>query len=705
MSKEWYSASELAGVQGMPTSVRGVNKMGDRGDITRQKRTKGKGWEYHLYSLPTDTQAALLIQQQPVATAKPAIKKAGIHHYDSEGLWANYESKSETAKQQAQDRLAAINAALTLIENGTAKSVAWNTAAKTAGVSKATLYRQYGKVEHYHRSDWLAALVSGYTGRTAKAECSDEAWSFFKSDYLRLEQPGAAACYDRLQRTAAEHGWAIPSLRTLERKIEKDIPPTVRVLMREGEYALMRMYPAQQRSIRDLHALQWINGDGYQHNVFVEWPNGDIVRPKTWFWQDIYSRKILSYRTDISENTDVIRLSFGDLVEQYGLSDDVTIDNTRAAANKWMTGGVANRYRFKVKKDDPLGLFPTLGIQVHWTSVLAGKGHGQAKPIERSFGVGGLGEYVDKHPAFAGAHTGANPMAKPDNYGSKVVPLDTFLKVLDQEISAWNAKEGRRTEICDGVQSFNQAFNDSYEKATIRKATAEQRRLWLLTAEAVNVKADATVTLDAGKASGIGKNRYGSDALYEFVGKKVVVRFDPQALHDNVHLYTLDSRYIGEAQCITTTGFGDTTAAREHTRQRTAMIKATKIAAKAEDKMDAIEIAGMVPTMPVEHPPQAGSVRLFNPVTHQRKAPQKRALTAAEQAIAEELASIPLADVQQLPEQPRQRFHRWLEIDAAIAAGVEVAENDLTWHQRYQGTPEYAAERMVHEEFGLSIAQ
>ncbi len=63
--------------------------------------------------------------------------------------------------------------------------------------------------------------------------------------------------------------------------------------------------------------------------------------------------------------------------------------------------GVPNRYRFKVKPDDPLGMIPMLGIKLHWSSVLLGKGHGQAKPIERAFGNGGLEEYIDKHIAFA----------------------------------------------------------------------------------------------------------------------------------------------------------------------------------------------------------------------------------------------------------------------------------------------------------------
>lgn len=84
------------------------------------------------------------------------------------------------------------------------------------------------------------------------------------------------------------------------------------------------------------------------------------------------------------ENTDSIRLSLMDVCSKYGLPREITIDNTRAAANKWMTGGVPNRH-FKVKEDDPLGIIPMMGIALHWSSVILGKGHGQAKPVERAW--------------------------------------------------------------------------------------------------------------------------------------------------------------------------------------------------------------------------------------------------------------------------------------------------------------------------------
>ncbi|MFX3972858.1 transposase domain-containing protein, partial [Streptococcus suis] len=82
--------------------------------------------------------------------------------------------------------------------------------------------------------------------------------------------------------------------------------------------------------------------------------------PKTWFWQDVRTRRILGYRTSISENTDSIRHALMDVIFNYGIPNTITLDNTRAAANKAMTGGIANRYRFKHDELDPKGIMPIL---------------------------------------------------------------------------------------------------------------------------------------------------------------------------------------------------------------------------------------------------------------------------------------------------------------------------------------------------------
>lgn len=708
MTGEWFSATELSGLPGMPQSESGVIRLAKREAWSYQKRPgRGGGREYHLSSLPLSTQTACLKAAAP-APQIPATPREKIPHtYDRDSLWAHHDRASSSKKRQARHKLDILLKVVALVDAGESFELAAKAVADTAGASWRTVQGWYhgnnGRpgVKHYDRSDWLAALVPGYAGGTSQAELSQEAWDVFRADYLRSEAPTASACYRRLKRAADAHGWEIPSLRTVDRRI-KEIPRTIRVLLREGEQGLLRLYPAQQRSVRELHAMQWINGDGYQHNVFVQWPNGTIERPKTWFWQDVYSRMILSYRVDVTENTDSIRLAFGDLVENYGIPEHATIDNTRAAANKWMTGGVKNRYRFTVREDDPLGLLPALDVQVHWTSVHNGKGHGQAKPVERLFGIGGIGEVVDKHPAFAGAYTGANPNAKPENYGKTAVPIEKFLDVLQQEIIALNDREKRQTEICAGVQSFRQAFEQSYSRAPIRKATSEQRRLWLLSAEAIEVRSAGTVTLDAGSATGKGRNRYQAHELLDLAGHRIAVRFDPEDLHGEVYAYTLDGRFICACHCIEATGFGNTEAARTYNRARKQFLRATKQAARAETRMEVMEAAEQLPQIETPEPPEASVVRPLRPEPKLGRVYQPAPVDpAAHAALVASFEQQQRAEVRSIGDDPRRIHAYWLRISDRIESGQQVSEEERQGWAIYRNSGQYQTQQKFFETFGL----
>jgi transposase InsO family protein len=633
--REWFTAQELAGLPGTPETLPGVRYRAKSEGWQKRKRAKGKGFEYHINSLPPLAQAELAkrefrkspagsssaggsVQHQADGRSAPAASGAAVSQggeaaapfeYDPDSLWRRFERQSARRKKEAEALAVAVDSALAMIDRDIPARVAWAKAGESVGKSRATLQRWHEKIRKYHRSDWPAAALRNYRGRTATASFSRKAWDYLISDYLRQERPTLSACYDRLRRTAEAEGWEIPPERTVRRRVENYCKqyPTRLALLREGEGMLMRMYPDMQRTVADLHALEWINGDGYQHNVFVEWPDGTIARPKTWFWQDVYSRKIVGFRTDETEHSDMIRLALGDVVERFGIPRHATIDNTRAAANKWLTGGVPNRYRFTVREDEPLGLLPSLGVQVHWTSVHNGRGHGQAKPIERAFqSRGGLGDYVDRAREFEGAFCGEDPTKKPENYGQRAVPFDEFVAVLVREIRAWNARIGRRTEICAGKLSYDQAFEESYRKSEIRKATAAQRRLWLMKAEQVRGAHDGTVMLQAGGVVGVGKNRYGSEALHPYIGQKVAIRFDPHALHGEVYAYSAADEYLGPCECIAAHGYGDTVAGRKHNRARKQWMNAEKQKAEAMRLMSAAEATRLMPDIDEPEDPEPG---------------------------------------------------------------------------------------------------
>ncbi|SIO94825.1 transposase domain-containing protein [Vibrio spartinae] len=621
----WVQAKELINLAGLPGTPQGISYKARTGGWVKRnvEGVKGRVYEYLLSSLPASVQSAVLKKQNKIVIDNQIFdipkQRNAQEKYSAEALWDRYNKSNAKSKEKAQKALLSVRAVKTLLANKVPAMDAYDAISDEYSVPTPTLRRHVKKVEGIEESDWLPALLSGHCdGAKARrenqfAEISPDAWAAFKADYLRLERPSIAKCYERLLKAAKEHDWIVPSVKSITRRIEKEIPMQQRVLLREGEHALLQMYPPQERSVADLHAMEWINGDGYQHNVFVKWFNGEVLRPKTWFWQDVHTRKIVGWRCDISENTDSIRLSLMDVCQRYGIPKEITIDNTRAAANKWMTGGVPNRYRFKVKDDDPMGIIPMLGIKLHWSSVILGKGHGQAKPIERAFGVGGLDEYIDKHPSLAGAYTGPNPMAKPDNYGSTAIDADVFLQTIASGVEMYNERQNRQTEVCRGFMSFDEAFRISYENAPIRKATSAQIQLMMLQAEAVRVSRHGTIVLESGGSLAGRKNRYFNEKLMDLVGKKVVARFDPQQLHESVEIYTLNGVHMFTAECLDKAGFGDTQAAREHKRKRTQFTKAHKAAAQAQQEMSALEAAAMLPEPEDDTPPESRVVEVYRP--------------------------------------------------------------------------------------------
>jgi hypothetical protein len=320
-------------------------------------------------------------------------------------------------------------------------------------------------------------------------------------------------------------------------------------------------------------------------------------------WQDLYSGKLLSYRVDKTENRDAIRLAFGDVADNYGIPDTVYLDNGRGFAAKAFTGGTPNRFRFKVKDEDPVGTLTALGVRVRW--VLPSRG--QSKPIERAFGD--LAEHVSKDPRLAGAYTGKNPTDKPDNYGQRSVDLDTFLEVLDDNIVRHNARQGRRSHTCQG-RSLDETFRASYERAVVRWPSATDRRHYLLAAEGVRAnKQDGSIRLQTGG------NHYHCDALSELAGQRVVVRFDPERLHESIHVYELSGRYVGEAECVQRVGFDDATAAREHARLQKQHQKAARETLERERRMTVLEASKLMSGKPDEEEvPEPAAKRLVRPV-------------------------------------------------------------------------------------------
>ncbi|MDP1696469.1 MAG: transposase domain-containing protein [Xanthomonadaceae bacterium] len=624
---EGYNIRTIALALGVTKRAAELRANREKWPFTRAK--SGRVWIrlYRLADLPADVQAAILLRANRAATAQeqaPRQHRDRSRRWTDEQLrsaWQRYERVTDDLKNEAKRRHAALLSVDALVRGGHALMSARGTVAAqlqregVRGASVATLGRWAKEIKGAPRDAWLALLTPAYVGRTATAEMPTEAWDIYKADWLRLEQPSAESCYARLQRVATEHGWELPSLRTFTRRIDREIPVQVQVLAREGEEALMRMYPAQERDRSGFAALEAVNADGHKFDVFTRFEDGTIGRPMMVGVQCLGSGKLLGYRVAQTESADLARLAFADVVRTYGIPRLCWLDNGRGFASKMLTGGAPTRYRFTVREEDPTGILVALGIEIHWATPY----HGQAKPIERAWRD--LCDRVAKHPAFAGAYTGNNPTAKPENYGSKAVPIEEFRRVLADEIAHHNAREGRRTKVCAG-RSFDQTFAASYATAPIRRATPEQLRSMLLAADvSMSSRTDGSVRL--------GGNRYWCEALAPLAGQRLMVRFDPDNLHGSVAVYTMAGVYVADAECVAAVGFADTSAATEHARGKGQWRRAAKQQLAAERRMDAASVAAQLPTAPPENMPEPTVVAgMFggkrNPVPESADGPMRR---------------------------------------------------------------------------------
>lgn len=642
LTQEWFSPTEIAAMAlpGLPDTERGVRALVDRWrkpeteypanprGCWRRRDGQGGGFEYHYALFPAAAQAKLVFDLAAPATAS-CPDDIARDDLARQAAWSAYGRATEKKRAEAARRLEIIQSVEALMAGNVARDRAIMLVGNKAGISIRTLYNWFELIAGRHRTDRLAYLIPHHTGRQARVEIDVDVWKAYYGLYMRPERPSHAKCYRDLQKIGRERGWTIPNLKTLQRRID-EIPLAVQELERGGIDAVKRLVPPLERDKQALHALEIVNADGHKFDVFVEWEDGKVGRPHMVAFQDVHSGLILSYRLDRSENRHATRLAIGDMVETHGIPEHVVFDNGRNFSAKWISGGTSERFRFKVKDDDMVGILPTMGAQVHYTQPYSG----QSKPIERAFRD--MAEDVAKDPRFAGAYVGKSPVDKPANHGSRAVPIALFRQVLAEGITEHNTRTGRSGQVAR-KRSFAQIYNDSLAQAgtLIRRATAEQRALWLLVSE------PRTVTRPDGHVE-IGGNRYWSADLLDHMGGKVIVRFDPDALQADVQVCRLDGSFICNAACIEKAGFLDLAAAERQAKLRKQFVRAVKDRAAAEAGLSIDQLADMLPAV---EPAPAPEPRVIAPVfgntaLKPRPAPEFEPDPAAETAFAAGVAQL-----------------------------------------------------------------
>lgn len=591
-AESWVRAGELSRRLGIP--ARGVlralakaaagtsNRLGDQVKV-RQVRgpggASGRAYEVLIDSLAVDLrtawyrqqpghdlqdQVAEYLEQEQLQGAGEKGKKIFNQPWaqeDREARHAAFSRRPTAIQHEAARRLPHVRAFHAL--GGTEASVATRYAivAKQAGESCSTIRRWVRACRGLDPGDWLIALAPGYGLRTVEREDahSPEALEFIKSEYFRLTKPALAPIWRRAQHMSTERGWTISSYATVKRLIDRE-PRWRHVLAREGAETFDRLYPTQQRDYADLRVHQIWCGDGRKADVFCIFRDGTIGRPIVVSFMDIRTRVILGYAIGNVESADLIRLAVKYAAEKSrALPEEVLIDNGRGFASKLLTGGAPNRFRFKVKQEDPLGIFPLLGIKIIWATPYAGR----SKPLESFWRT-----IAEAEKRFSGAYCGNTPDARPEDFDpKKAVQIESYRRLIDETLALYHRKPHRGAAM-RGL-SPSAVYEELIQRTPVRSPTREQLRLCLLAAEQIKLDPrDHAIRL-------LG-NRYWSAKLADLNPTSLyTARFNPENASDPISLYQ-EARFICEAPLLHRTGFRDAQAAKDHLRAKAQFKRALK---------------------------------------------------------------------------------------------------------------------------------
>jgi putative transposase len=592
----WMSAPEIAAANlpNVPHTKKAVLALAAREDwlsrrdrngrpLWRERAGRGGGKEWHTSLLPGLAQVKLVGGALPHATFAEAAagqaEEPDSDTLDGDLMDAFARLPAKTRKIAAQ-RLAVIDH-VERLEATVGKANAVNTAARDGGVGFSTVYNWLKLIEGRARLVRIALLAPKPKGHAPKAEIEPEAWKWFISYYLR---PGPITFEEAAYQTnkfGTSKGWApLPYTKTVIRRFNATVPRHVAVLRKHGPEGLARLTPALERTRAHFVAGQAVVADGHRWDIAIWDEDGNETRLQTLAIQDLYSGKLLAWRHSLTESSHIVQLAFHDLFANVGVPEEVYLDNGMGFCSKMISGGCQWRYRGKVKHDELKGVLPQFGCRVHF----ARPAHGQAKPIERTFKD--LATRVPTMPAFDGAYLGNRPTEKPFNYGTKRIPVADLIAIIDRELHDHNARLGRRSEVCGGVMSFDQAFAKSYETAIVYRPSGAQLAPFLMQAAEHMVRPDGTIHLFG--------SRYHNETLHDWARQRVLVRFDPDDLTKPVLIQTRDGAFICDAPALGKVAFDDAAGARRQyalIKKRLELTKAAVLAGLLTPAEQAEEMA------------------------------------------------------------------------------------------------------------------
>ncbi|CAA0103247.1 DNA-binding protein [Zhongshania aliphaticivorans] len=327
MSKEWFAATELVGLPGLPGTTQGLSLAAKRNDWkARARAARGGGKEYHLSSLPEATRNHIL-RMAVASTTVPAVRKP-VKPADERRI----EELTAQQREVMNARLAVCamideiamtfdvknrQAILQLIELANSGELSDERLAlltlanakkgsrKIAIPNRATLYA------------WLRDRNKGAvsTAPKTRAPAPQPVWVAPLLRLFQVEMPNSSI-------TECVRSWndyypdiTAPSKRHAQRKIQ-ELPTEVAQWGRRGRNALRSVQPFVRRSTDGLWPMDVVTVDGHLFKAYVKNPmNSRLkIRPEITTYVDVGTRKAIGFSCWLAESQVAIWSALRDMV-------------------------------------------------------------------------------------------------------------------------------------------------------------------------------------------------------------------------------------------------------------------------------------------------------------------------------------------------------------------------------------------------------
>jgi putative transposase len=693
MAEAWYTAAELAALRlpALPASPQGINAKAKRDKWSSRRRDgSAQAWEYPISTLPSAARDALISHLLSAGDGLPSLvpvaePPAGVSSPPAGASTAiavigdtTHLTNAQRAVMDARmavlahvDHLARLMGGITRARLRVVKEAKAGTLpdgiAKLLPVANARSGKAGGRtvsprtLVNWH-NERAAGQAVALAPKVPQPDMSIPAWGpallavkNFQGRSLRdiididLAAPGALP-----------PGVPVPSYGQARRWLDK-VSTIERNRSRMGPKELKSIKPYVKRDLSGLDPLDVVQSDGHCLDAEALHPrHGRPFRPEMTSIIDLATRMCVGWSAGLAENALGVTEAIVYMVTRWGIPAVWYVDNGSGYNNQLMdderTGLLARIQTTKLNRlpnNPQAGGYVERSHQSIWIKGAKRLPTYMGKDMDRQ-----AGQLVHKitRAEIKRAGTTRHMMSWPE-----------FLSWAEALVREYNNTPHR------GLPRITDPVTGRRRHMTPAESWAEAvARGWspavVSAAEAADLTRPYEVRIVArGMVSVLG-NSYFSRVLADWHGQEVMVGYD---VHDASKVYVRDmsGRLICEA------GF--------EANKRAVLPRSYLDAAVERRQKGRLQRA-------MEHVKEIHAEAGIQVVDGTTQTVSDN-VVALRQHLVLEMAAAPSVTATPIPETAASRFERWRALDAAVAAGAEVTEDERRWHGRYPLSAEWRA--------------